>query len=177
MIRINLLPLPERKPAITIDLYLFLLFLTVSLLICTISFFYVHKKISDLRAKIEDRKSKIAALDAIYKEYMSMERDKKEIQKRLAVVETIKKGRALPARILYDMTNLTKGTIWLKSLKKADTKLTVEGRAIENESIADFTEQLAKLPYVKNVELQKVEEVVEEGLAIKKFVLEAEISL
>lgn len=177
MIKINLLPVPEKKPAITIDLYIFLLLILVGFAFLGTSYYYVSRRISDLSIKIEERKKKISSLDAIYREYMAMEKEKKEIQKRLDVVQMIKKGRALPARLLYDITTITKHTIWLRALKKTDLKIVIEGRAIENESVADFMEQLSKLPYVRNVELLNIEEMVEEGLPVKKFVIQGEIIL
>lgn len=177
MIRINLLPYPERKPALVVDFYVFVLFFLVLLVLSGASYYYVNKRIWDLNAKIDDRKKRIAALEGVYREYLTMEKEKKEIEKRLKVVSMIKKGRALPARMLYDLTTLTRDTLWLRSIKKTDLKVQIEGRAIENESIADFTEEFSRLPYVKNAELIKVEEVVEEGLAVKKFVVEAEFLL
>jgi len=177
MIRINLLPVSEKKPSIRIDLYIFLLLLLLGTAALGVLYYRVEGRISDLNAKIENRKKEIASLDGTYREYMSMEKEKKEIQKRLNVVQMIKKGRALPARILYDLTMVTKDTIWLRSLKKTETKITIEGRATENESISDFIEQLSRLPYLKNVELLKVEEVVEEGLPVRKFLVQGEVYL
>jgi|YelNatPaOPRAMG01_1025707.scaffolds.fasta_scaffold07049_6 type IV pilus assembly protein PilN len=177
MIRINLLPVSEKKPSIRMDLYIFLLLLLLGTAALGVLYYRVEGRISDLNAKIENRKKEIASLDGIYREYMSMEKEKKEIQKRLNVVQMIKKGRALPARILYDLTMVTKDTVWLRSLKKTETKITIEGRATENESISDFIEQLSRLPYVKNVELLKVEEVVEEGLPVRKFLVQGDVYL
>jgi len=177
MIRINLLPVSEKKPSIRMDLYIFLLLLLLGTAALGVLYYRVEGRISDLNAKIENRKKEIASLDGIYREYMSMEKEKKEIQKRLNVVQMIKKGRALPARILYDLTMVTKDTVWLRSLKKTETKITIEGRATENESISDFIEQLSRLPYLKNVELLKVEEVVEEGLPVRKFLVQGEVYL
>jgi type IV pilus assembly protein PilN len=177
MIRINLLPVSEKKPSIRMDLYIFLLLLLLGTAALGVLYYRVEGRISDLNAKIENRKKEIASLDGIYREYMSMEKEKKEIQKRLNVVQMIKKGRALPARILYDLTMVTKDTVWLRSLKKTETKITIEGRATENESISDFIEQLSRLPYLKNVELLKVEEVVEEGLPVRKFLVQGDVYL
>jgi type IV pilus assembly protein PilN len=177
MIRINLLPVSEKKPSIRMDLYIFLLLLLLGTAALGVLYYRVEGRISDLNAKIENRKREIASLDGIYREYMSMEKEKKEIQKRLNVVQMIKKGRALPARILYDLTMVTKDTVWLRSLKKTETKITIEGRATENESISDFIEQLSRLPYLKNVELLKVEEVVEEGLPVRKFLVQGDVYL
>lgn len=175
MIRINLLPSPERKPKIIYDLYLFVaLFLTVAIVTGGI-FYLTQKRIWALEKEISEKKSQIQSLEPIQREYLAMEREKKEIEQRLKVVETIKKGRALPARILYDLSSLVKDTVWLKALKKAEGKLTIEGCAMENESIADFVEQLLKLPYLRNAELMKVEEIIEEGLPVKKFLIVSEV--
>ncbi|MCS7281371.1 MAG: PilN domain-containing protein [Desulfobacterota bacterium] len=177
MIRINLLPVPEKRPTTIIDLQIFSFLLFLGLVIVGILLYSTNKRISELSSRIEETKKRIESLDSVYKEYITMEREKKEIQKRLTIVQTIKKGRALPARIMYDISGIVKETIWLRSIKKVDAQIVIEGRSIESESVADFMEQFSKLPYVRNVELLSVEETVEEGLPVKKFILQGEITL
>ena len=63
-----------------------------------------------------------------------------------------------------------------KGLRKDGTKLHIEGRSIDNESICDFVERLSKLPYVTDLELRSVEDTAEGGITVKKFVIDGNVS-
>jgi hypothetical protein len=58
-----------------------------------------------------------------------------------------------------------------------DNKFEIEGRSFVNENISDFIESLSKMAYVSNVELKNVQDVNEEGLIIKKFVITGNMSI
>jgi Tfp pilus assembly protein PilN len=93
------------------------------------------------------------------------------------VIEKIKEGRAVAPRILYDLSTLTKENVWLKRVSKDETKFSLEGRSIDNESICEFVESLSKLPYMTNVELKSVEDAAEGDATVKKFIVEAGVAL
>ena len=113
----------------------------------------------------------------IYKEYLTIDQQKKEIQRRIKAIDSIKESRALSARALFDLTSLIKDNVWLKTFKKTEDKFEIEGRSLENESISNLIETLSKVPYLKNIELRNVEDAVEEGVAVKKFVIFGDITL
>ncbi len=135
------------------------------------------RDVSRLRSQTVVLKQQEAALHAVYMEYQSLERDKKEINARLGVIEKIKEGRAVAPRILYDLSTLTKENVWLKRVSKDETKFFLEGRSIDNESICEFVESLSKLPYMTNVELKSVEDAAEGDATVKKFIVEAGVAL
>ena len=87
-----------------------------------------------------------------------MEQQKKEIERRMKAIDTIKEGRALSARILFDLTNIVKDNVWFRNFNKADDKFQIEGVSLENESIADLMEKLSKIPYMRNIELLNIED-------------------
>jgi hypothetical protein len=53
----------------------------------------------------------------------------------------------------------------------------MEGRSVENEAISSFVESLSKVPYLSGVELKSVEDATEEGLVLKKFIIQGNISI
>jgi len=58
-------------------------------------------------------------------------------------------------------------------VRKVDTRIDIEGRSIDNESVCTFVEGLSRLFYMKNVELKSVEDVTETGMTVRKFIVEA----
>jgi Tfp pilus assembly protein PilN len=177
MIRINLLPAKEKKDLFKYDLYMLLSFTVIALLVFGGIYYYNMKEISKHRVQIENTKKEIQNLQQIYKEYITMEQEKKEIQRRIKAINSIKEGRALAARTVYDLAGVIKNNVWIKSFKKTDGKFELDGRSLENESISELVEAMSRVPYIKNVELKSVGEVLEEGVAVKSFVIYGDISL
>lgn len=177
MIRINLLPAKAKKDLFKYDLYMFFFVMALALLVFGGFYYYNTKEIAKRNAMIEDTKKEIQNLQQIYKEYLAMEQEKKEIQRRIKAIDSIKEGRALAARTIYDLSGIIKDNVWIKSFKKTEDKFELEGRSLENESISILVEALSKIPYIKNVELKSVEDATEEGVVIKKFVISGEIVL
>ena len=177
MIRINLLPKKVRKEAFKSDLALFLVLLVIALIVAAGIYSNNVREIAHLKTDLVKTKQSIASMEKFYKEYLALETQKKEMSTRISLIEKIKEGRALAARILYDLPLLVKESVWIKRFKKDEDRFDLEGRALENESVSDFVEKLAKIPYAKNVELKSVEDVTEEGLVVKKFLVQGNISL
>lgn len=177
MIRINLIPgKGYKRRAISLDLYLLVGTLAVSLGIAGGVFLKNVKDIDRLRSQITKVKQDSTALQPVYKEFLSLERDKKEVARRIAAVEKIKEGRAIAPRMLYDIPLLTRDNLWLRKLSKNEARFELEGRSVDNESVADFVERLSKLPYMKNVELKIVEDVAEADMTIKKFIVQGSVT-
>lgn len=177
MIRINLLPSKPKKNLFKYDLYMFFCLLLIALFAFGGTYYYNVQEISKRKNMIENTKKEIQSLDKIYKEYLAMEQEKKEIQRRIKAIDSIKEGRALAARTLYDLSGVVKDNVWIKSFKKTDNKFELEGLSLENESISDLVEAISKIPYIKNVELKSVGESAVGSVVVKSFIIFGEISL
>ncbi|OPY66520.1 MAG: Fimbrial assembly protein (PilN) [Syntrophorhabdaceae bacterium PtaU1.Bin034] len=173
MIRVNLLPGKEHeKSHVNLDFYILLAGLIFSLAVVAVVYTKNNKHIQTLQSEMASIKKQTALLQGIQKELLSIEKEKKEISRKIALMDTIKQGRAVAPRFLYDLSSLVKDNVWFKKLRKDEAKFEIEGRSVDNESICDFVDNLAKLPYLKNVELKSVEDITEAGVQAKKFVVE-----
>lgn len=176
MIKINLLPQKVQREMVTYDLLLFCIMLVITMVISGGIYAKTSYDISSMKRDIQNKRKEIESLQSIYREYLAIEKDKKEITRRIGIIEGIKEGRALPARIMYDLPGLLKESVWLKRFKKDDNRFELEGRSLESESISDFVERMAKTSYLRNVELKSVEDTTEDGMTVKKFILNGEIA-
>lgn len=177
MIKINLLPKAFRKEAKKYGWYLFLLLFALNIVI--LGFLY-QKNVSDIdryQRLIDSKKKEIASLQKLRQEYQILTNEKKEMERRLSAIHSLKEGRALSARILFDMSTLLSENVWLKSYKRAEGNFELEGRSVENDSISDLVDAMAKVPYIKTVELRKVEDVNEAGINLKKFIIQGTVGL
>ncbi len=178
MIKINLLPYRKTKTsALKTHLVTFVLMLVIGNILFWAVYFYNQGNINDSKRNIQSAKAEIASLQQIYQEYQRMQQAKIEIERRIKVVNQLKAGRALAARSLYDLSTTMKEGVWLKTFKKKGDKFEIEGRSLVNESISEFMENITQLPYMKNVELKSIQDVTEEGLVVKKFIVQGNMSL
>lgn len=174
MIKINLLPQKSHgQHRVHPDLIIFPTILVLTIACVGGVYLKNNRDVAGLRSETAALRLQVASFRGIYKEFLTMEKEKKEIAERIAVIDRIKQGRALAPRLLYDLSSLMTDNIWLKKVRKVDTKVDIEGRSIDNESVCAFVEGLSRLSYMKNVELKSVEDVKETGTTVRKFVVEA----
>ena len=177
MIKINLLPKREhRRRTGNFELYILATVLVLSCALVGGVYLRNEKALRSLRSDLTAAKSQRDALQGEYKEFLALEKEKKEIAVRIAAIDRISKGRAIAPRMLYDLSSLVTENVWLKKLRKEEEKFDLEGRSVDNESLCSFVEHLSKLPYLKGVELKSVEDVTETGVTIKKFIVEGGVT-
>ncbi len=178
MIKINLLPFKGKKASTFAKDVRGLVYLLI--IVCIAFGWYYYRLldgIQEQKANIVAIKTEINKMQPIAQEYQAIQEAKKQIERRIQTVDKLKTGRALAARSLFDISTIIKDGVWIKSLKKSDNKFEIEGRSFVHESISEFIEMLSKLAYVSNVELKNVQDVNEEGIVIKKFILTGNISI
>ncbi len=177
MIKINLLPKAFRKQAKKYGWFLFAILFVLNIVI--LGFLY-QKNTSDIdryQRLIEGRKKEIASLQKLRQEYQLLTNERKEMERRLSAINSLKEGRALSARILFDMPALLSENVWLKTYKRTENQFELEGRSVENDSISDLVDAMAKVPYIKTVELKRVEDINEAGINLKKFIIQGTVGL
>ena len=177
MIKINLIPTKIRKKKeVNFELHLLVGTLLFSFLLIGGVYVKMTKDISRLRQETAVVREQVAAIQPVLREFTSLETDKKEVSKRIDVINKIKEGRAVVPRIPYDLSSIMKENVWLKRVVKDEGHFELEGRSLDNESICEFVERLSKLPYFKGVELKSVEDVNEAEMTVKKFIVDASVS-
>jgi type IV pilus assembly protein PilN len=178
MIKINLLPkVASRKFPRHYGFYVFLLALCLNIILLGYLYTTNARDIGSYERSIENTKKEIERLGPLRAEYKALNEAKQEIERRLSVINQLKQGRALSARVLYDLSTVIKETVWVKSIRRTEDQFEIDGRSVENDSISDLVDTLTKLPYVKSAELKKVEDVSEEGVTVKKFIIQGVIRL
>jgi type IV pilus assembly protein PilN len=177
MIKINLVP-KQRRERQGINLDVIVLIATIVIAVGVVGGLFIKNshEIERFHSDTESLKQQARALAAIEKEFLSLEKDKKDLTKKLAAIDKIREGRALTPRMLYDLSSLVKENLWLKRIRKDERSLEIEGRSADSESICDFVERLSKLPYLKDLELKSVEDVSEGGIAVKRFIISGSVT-
>ncbi len=179
MIKINLLLARKEKKKVgmrkeVIILILSLVFLVVGLGIIQ---YLLEKEKTSTFVKISDTKKEIAYYKSLTTEVTKAKEAQKSLQDKLNIINSLRKEKGSPAKVLDELSIDKPEKLHLESLKKDGGKLGIEGIALDDETIANFMTNLRKSKLFKNVDLIVSEQVEQSKIKLKKFILSCEIIL
>ena len=178
MIKINLiLAKKEKKKAGMRREIIVLIASVVSLLMILILFQWrTDKAKDDLLAEISKKEKEIAQNKSLTAELNKAKESNKILDEKLNVINSLRKEKASPARVLDELSIDKPEKIQFESLKKEGSKLGIEGIALDDETVANFMENLRKSKIFRNVDLVVSEQVEQSKIKLKKFIITCEIS-
>ncbi len=179
MIKINLLLARKEKKKIGIQKELIILVASIVLLFLILGFFHwkLRQEKEEILARISKTQSEIAHYKSLTTEVNKAKEAQKILQDKLNVINTLRKEKSSPARVLEELSLQKPEKIQLESLKKEGAKLGIEGIALDDETVANFMTNLRKSKLFKNVDLIVTEQSEQSRIKLKKFTLACEISL
>jgi type IV pilus assembly protein PilN len=179
MIKINLLLARKEKKKVGIRKEFIVLIFSVVLLLVVIGIIQwrLEKEKEDTLAQISNTKKEIAYYKSLTTEVTKAKEAQKTLQDKLNVINTLRKEKAGPAKVLDELSIDKPEKIHLESVKKEGNKLGIEGIALDDETIANFMTNLRKSKLFKNVDLIVSEQVEQSKIKLKKFILSCEIIL
>lgn len=179
MIRINLLLARKEKKKVGLKKEITILIASVVLLFLILGI--LHWKTGQdeeaISKSISATKTEIAHYKSLTTEVNKAKEDQKVLQEKLNVINSLRKEKASPARVLEEISLQKPDKIQLESLKKEGTKLGIEGIALDDETVANFMTNLRKSKLFKNVDLIVSEQSEVSRIKLKKFTLMCEIRL
>jgi len=171
MIRINLLPVREERKKESARQLVSIGILSIILLIVFIG--YIHfmkiKKINKLNLDIKTIQVEISRLDKIVGDIKKFEKQKKELQEKIEIIDLLSRKKTGPIHMLDELTKTTPEKLWLTSLKEDNLKLTLDGIALDNETIAGFMRNLEGSANFSGIELIQSQQYIQAGIKLEKF--------
>lgn len=150
--------------------------LGLCLLICLILQHSINSGIEELTAKERQLQAELERLQKITVEVKDLEKKEKDYQDKLVVIARLKKSKAGPVRVLDDLNKAVPERAWITGMKEQTGLLRIEGRALDNQTIAGFMKDLDASDYFDQVELVETRQVEDKGVKIKEFVLNTTVS-
>jgi len=137
----------------------------------------IDKEKENTIAQISNTKKEITYYKSLIAEVDKAKALQKTLQDKLNVINSLKKQKSSPSRVLDELSIDKPEKIQLESLKKEGGKLGIEGIALDDETVANFMTNLRKSKVFKNVDLIVSEQIEQSKIKLKKFILSCEISL
>ena len=155
MIKINLLPVREERRALSArqqQLFFFLL-----LILVFIGIYYwnssTNRKISNTRADLSRVDSEIARLSKVVKQVEKFKADKKVLQEKIRVIGQLRMNRQLQVHVIDELNRALPPQVWLLFVQERGDNLTIRGKSMTPDDIANFMRNLDKSEYFSDVEL------------------------
>jgi type IV pilus assembly protein PilN len=176
MIRINLFPFRAARIKENIRRQVTIYLLSTIFLLLALSYYTLDfsKKAKTLRADQEAKQRKLATFRAATSKLKRLKATITDVELKLNTIRELEKAKAGPVKLLDDIaTSIPRDKLWLVSLKESGGILTLEGTAMDNETVADFMNRLESTESMKSVELVKTQqkEIKQLKLNLKDFAL------
>lgn len=181
MIRINLLPLEDRKstrsfklPSISganfiLPIAVVAVFAGALFAVSTLQ----ARKIGALDAKITVAKEESARLAPQLEKIRKLTKEREEVNKRLNIIASLDRERYLRVKMLNDLSERLPANCWITSLQETGgMKANIDGITFSNYIIADFMNNLEKSDQFGTVSLILAQEGAIMDYDVIKFSLE-----
>jgi len=177
MIRINLLPGPRAKKVqkqwnVEIELAVALGVFLLTVGACVV---YSGTLDDEIQAKELDKQTKereVASLKEKVKKVDDFEAKKKLLMDRNRIIEELEKSRSGPVKTLDNVSrSLEPLRLWLVRLNVKGNSVELEGRALTNDDVVEFVNNLRRTDYFTNIRLLETRSAQETKVTTYAFKL------
>jgi type IV pilus assembly protein PilN len=177
MIRINLLPVRAEKKRESLRQQGALAAGVVVLVAAIIAGVQltIGADIRERQDQITKRNAEITRLQAVIGEVKEFKKKKRDLEEKIAVISGLEDKQTGPAKILYELAQLTPEKIWIESLKDSGGSMSLDGVAIDNQTIAQFMTRLESSSWFKGVRLDVTKQVARGGINLKAFTIKVNV--
>lgn len=178
MMEINLLPHREARRAA--DLRETVAVLLLGLVVVLSGIFFAAQGV---KSNLAAAQASVAQLQADIDRYKPQQAQvaefklqKKELQDKLDIIESLEQARSGPVRVLDELSSNVPDRLWLTSIKTKGKGIELEGQSLDTGVVADFLRGLNASPYFDNVDLDKTSGgKVVRGVRLVNFVIRADM--
>jgi len=156
MILINLLPVraAKKREFGRQQLVLFVLLLVLA----GIGNYFVYNRFeSELRSldkQILTTRAEIAQLEKTIGEVKSIKEDKKALEDKLKILDTLKKGRTGPVKVLDELATIIPQKVWIVEFNEQNGAVSMNGAASSYEDLSNFSKKLKASTHFSNITIK-----------------------
>jgi len=177
MIRINLLPVEEKKEVKGIGEFIIGVFAIIAVLMLLIAANLIqNRRIADTNKRIADVKRRIAKLEEVKMKVEEFKAKNKELEDRVKAIAILEENRTGPLFIMDSLSSAIPDRAWIDKLTEKSSVAQMEGIAWDERTVADFMKKLQSSTYFQNVELKVIKTKEIRNLPLKDFVIESKLN-
>jgi type IV pilus assembly protein PilN len=155
MLQINLLPVREVRKRFETRQIVLQQVLVLILTAAAIGAFHTRlsSRIERTQGRIHQMDKDIAQFKPQIEQVEGFKKKKKELEKKIEVIETLDRQRRGPVRILAELSDRIPDRVWLTSLETNGSQVKLAGESLDNELVAIFVRNLGESKYFGDVDL------------------------
>ena len=158
MIKINLLPFRAARKRENVRRQVSIYLLCMLFLFCLMGYLHVSLtgQLSRLKTQEESLQKELASYATITREIAKLKKDSKDLNTKLGVIESLERQRVGPVLLLAEIARAVPlDRLWLDSVLETSGRLTLQGTAMDNHTVALFMTELEKAPHISAVDLNR----------------------
>jgi len=148
-------------------------------LVVGLCFYYsgtLGDRIAALESGIQKKTQEVAVLKRKAKKVEDFEKKKELLEKKSKIIDDLEKSRTGPVKVLDSISvSLDPLKLWLVKLGVKGKKVTLEGRAMENDDVVGFVNNLRKGDVFTNIDLLEIRSKMEAKVKIFEFKLKMDM--
>jgi Tfp pilus assembly protein PilN len=130
--------------------------LVVGLLIAAGYWFIEQRKLSDRQETVKVRTAEAAKLESVIREVEAYQKQKDSLQKRIDLINQLKQNQKGPVRIMDRISQDLPDLVWLDRMTVQNGKITLNGRGLNPNAIANFVENVKNDPFFEEPQVGSV---------------------
>ncbi|HEX5760957.1 MAG TPA: PilN domain-containing protein [Thermoanaerobaculia bacterium] len=169
MVKINLLAEGKRaavrkaRPTALLEgkdvgLYMLAGGLLVGILAALVWWWVLDGTIERKQAEIGAAEAELARLESTSREVEEYKVKKAELERKIGVINDLKLAQRGPVRVMDQVSRALPELLWLDRLRMAPDLIEIEGRALNTNAVANFIENLDRVPEFEEPTLQDATE-------------------
>jgi type IV pilus assembly protein PilN len=177
MIKVNLLPVKRKKkakPLPTFFIATVLITVVIGIIMAYLVFFF-SSRLSERKAQFAANEKKIAALKEKIKAVDDFEKRNKMFKERNDLIEQLGKNKAVPVKVLTEISSLLPAGLWLQALSVSGSNVSMAGYGYTNSEIVNYVDNLKASPLFSDVYLQESKSMEQEKISVYMFRLTCRI--
>lgn len=180
MIKINLLSEGKRPTAVrkakttalmqtqNIGMYLLAAGIFLGILATAAYWWSLNKDVEAQQEEIRAANAEVEALASVIKEVEDYKGKKTELERKIKIINDLKLNQRGPVRVMDSISRALPELLWLDRLTMNASTIEVEGRAFNTNAVANFIENLDKVPEFEEPTLK---DTSEQAGGVYKFVI------
>lgn len=174
MIEINLLTPHrskkiKRKVEIQSQLIVVVSVCAITLMVCGFIWGQLNEKVNAIKSEASGLSAELGQLKIKVKEVKNYERDKKVVQEKIKVIDQLRKNQSVPVHLLDEISKSLPERAWIVSLSERGGSIDLNGKAITNNEIVEFIDNLKKSSFFGDVQILESRQGAEGNIPIYSF--------
>jgi type IV pilus assembly protein PilN len=108
--------------------------------------FLLNGKIEDKTVEVAEAQKEVDELEPYIREVAEFKARKIELERKVAVINRLKENQSGPVKVMDQVSRALPELLWLRKMEVGPTVITVTGEAFNTNAVANFIENLDRVP-------------------------------